>query len=194
MEATVFRDDARDEIAVARAQGGRSAFRNAGSARRRGLEVRLEQTLGADWSMSLAWTRLDARFVDGAPACASPPCPPGAQPVIAGNRLPAVPGHFGFAELRWIPTPDWELGLELRGAGARYADDANRQRAPGYVEAGLVFARRFRLEPGTLELRVRFDNLGDRRYVSSVIVNDANGRVFEPAAGRRVLLGIGFDW
>ncbi len=194
LETTVFRDDVRDEIAVARAQGGRSAFRNAGSARRRGIEVALEQGLGADWTLSLAWTRLDARFVDGAAACAQLPCPPGAQPVIAGNRLPAVPGHFGFAELRWTPAPDWEFGFELRGAGARYADDANRQRAPGYVEAGLAFARRFRLEPGTLELRVRFDNLDDRRYVSSVIVNDANGRVFEPAAGRRVLLGVGFDW
>jgi hypothetical protein len=30
--------------------------------------------------------------------------------------------------------------------------------------------------------------------VASLIVNDANGRVFEPAPGRRVLFGVGFDW
>jgi len=194
VEAALFRDDASDEIAVARAQGGRSAFRNAGEARRRGVELSLSQALADDWTLSLAWTRLDARFTSGAPACAVPPCPPGAQPVVAGNRLPAVPSHFGFAELRWTPTPDWAASLELRGAGARFADDANAARAAGYVDASLGVARRFRVGDGTLELRLRAENLGDVRYVSSVIVNDANGRVFEPAPGRRVLLGVGYDW
>jgi len=194
IEAALFRDDSRDEIAVARAQGGRSAFRNAGDVRRRGIELSLERALADDWTLALAWTRLDARFTSGAPACAVPPCPPGAQPVVAGNRLPAVPSHFGFAELRWTPTPDWAASLELRGAGARFADDANAARAAGYVDASLGVARRFRVGDGTLELRLRAENLGDVRYVSSVIVNDANGRVFEPAPGRRVLLGVGYDW
>ncbi|MFN7552198.1 MAG: TonB-dependent receptor domain-containing protein, partial [Pseudomonadota bacterium] len=194
IEAALFRDDATDEIAVARAQGGRSAFRNAGSARRRGIELSLVQALADDWVLSLAWTRLDARFTSGAPACGRPPCPPGAQPVVAGNRLPAVPLHFGFAELRWTPTPDWEASLEMRGAGARFADDANAARAPGYVDASLGASRRFRVGPGTLELRLRVDNFADSRYVASLIVNDANGRVFEPAPGRRVLFGVGFDW
>lgn len=194
IEAAVFHDDADDEIAVARAQGGRSAFRNAGSARRRGIELSLVQALADDWMLSLAWTRLDARFTSGAPACERAPCPPGAQPVVAGNRLPAVPSHVGFAELRWTPSPGWDLGFELRGAGARFADDANAARAAGYVDASLAIARRFRVGTGTLELRLRAENLADARYVASVIVNDANGRVFEPAPGRRVLLGVGYDW
>jgi iron complex outermembrane receptor protein len=194
IEAAVFHDRADDEIAVARAQGGRNAFRNAGSARRRGIELALDRALDDNWTLALAWTRLDARFASGAPACEAPPCPPGAQPVVPGNRLPAVPGHFGFAELRWTPSPAWEATVELRGAGARFADDANRQRAPGYVDASLGIARRFRVADRRLELRLRLENLGDARYVGSVIVNDANGRVFEPAPGRRVLLGLGFDW
>jgi iron complex outermembrane receptor protein len=194
IEAALFRDDATDEIAVARAQGGRSAFRNAGEARRQGIELSLAQALADGWTLSLAWTRLDARFTSGAAACDAPPCPPGAQPVVAGNRLPALPGHFGFAELRWTPTPAWEATFELRGAGARFADDANVARAPGYVDAGLGVSRRFRLGAGALELRLRAENLADVRYVASLIVNDANGRVFEPAPGRRVLLGIGYDW
>jgi iron complex outermembrane receptor protein len=194
IDAAVFHDDSTDEIAVARAQGGRSAFRNAGSAKRRGIEFSLERALADDWTLALAWTRLDARFDSGAPACETPPCPPGAQPVLPGNRLPALPGHFGFAELRWIPSPAWEASFELRGAGARFADDGNLQRAPGYVDASLGLARRFAVGDDTLELRLRLENLGDARYVSSVIVNDANGRVFEPAAGRRLLLGVGFDW
>jgi iron complex outermembrane receptor protein len=33
------------------------------------------------------------------------------------------------------------------------------------------------------------ENLADRRYVGSVIVNEANGRYFEPGSGRTFLLG-----
>ena len=37
---------------------------------------------------------------------------------------------------------------------------------------------------------VSIDNLLDRRYAGSVIVNDSNGRYFEPAPGRTLLVGI----
>jgi iron complex outermembrane receptor protein len=38
----------------------------------------------------------------------------------------------------------------------------------------------------------RIDNLLDKRYVGSVIVNEANARFFEPAPGRHWLAGV--DW
>jgi hypothetical protein len=36
---------------------------------------------------------------------------------------------------------------------------------------------------------VRDENLFDRRNARSVIVNDGNGRIFEPASGRTRLVG-----
>jgi iron complex outermembrane receptor protein len=39
-----------------------------------------------------------------------------------------------------------------------------------------------------VELLLRVDNLADRRVAGSVIVNEANGRFFEPSPGRSVLL------
>jgi iron complex outermembrane receptor protein len=36
----------------------------------------------------------------------------------------------------------------------------------------------------------RIDNILDHQYVGSVIVNEANGRYFEPAPGRTFLLGV----
>ena len=36
----------------------------------------------------------------------------------------------------------------------------------------------------------RLDNLLDRNYAGSVIVNDSNRRFFEPAAGRRIFVGL----
>jgi iron complex outermembrane receptor protein len=37
---------------------------------------------------------------------------------------------------------------------------------------------------------VRIDNLMDRKYVGSVIVNDGNSRFFEPGLGRAVSVGV----
>ncbi len=194
IEAALFRDDTRDEIVVARALGGRTSFRNGGAVRRRGLELSLATELGDDWALSAAWTLLDARFVDGTPACAAAPCAPGAQAIAAGARLPAVPPRFGFAELRWTPNERWQGQVELRAAGGNFADDGNRLRADSWLVANLALRRSVRVGSGTLALSARIDNLGDRRYVGSVLVNDGNGRVFEPAPGRRLLLGAVWNW
>ena len=51
----------------------------------------------------------------------------------------------------------------------------------------------FEHDAGPWRLRefARIDNLFDRRYVGSVIVNESNGRYYEPAAGRAWAAGIG---
>ena len=38
------------------------------------------------------------------------------------------------------------------------------------------------------------DNLGDRTYAGSVIVNEANRRYYEPAPGRGVTVGVEWHW
>jgi iron complex outermembrane receptor protein len=63
------------------------------------------------------------------------------------------------------------------------------QRAPGYAvfdaSAGYGF------DTARVAGRVfgAIENLADRRFVGSVIVNEANGRYFEPGSGRTFLLG-----
>ncbi|HEY8051876.1 MAG TPA: hypothetical protein VIE42_03625, partial [Steroidobacteraceae bacterium] len=41
---------------------------------------------------------------------------------------------------------------------------------------------------------VRVNNLFDRRYVGSVIVDDSNGRYFESAAPFNILIGGAVTW
>jgi iron complex outermembrane receptor protein len=45
---------------------------------------------------------------------------------------------------------------------------------------------------GSLRLRafLRVDNVLDQRYIGSVIVNEGNGRFFEPAPGRSWTVGL----
>lgn len=47
-----------------------------------------------------------------------------------------------------------------------------------------------RLGAWQLRQTLRIDNLSDRRYVGSVIVNDSNRRFFEPGPGRQWSLGL----
>ncbi len=41
-----------------------------------------------------------------------------------------------------------------------------------------------------MDLFGRIDNLFDREYVGSVIVNESNGRYYEPAPGRNYGIGL----
>ena len=59
-----------------------------------------------------------------------------------------------------------------------------------YAVANLRIAFQQKLGAWTLREFVRVDNLTDRQYIGSVIVNEGNSRFFEPAPGRTWLAGI----
>jgi iron complex outermembrane recepter protein len=71
-----------------------------------------------------------------------------------------------------------------------FVNDANSESAPGYAifsfrfTAGKTFGR-----PGA-ELTAGIQNLFDRKYASSVSVNAAAGKYFEPGSGRSAYLGL----
>ena len=69
-------------------------------------------------------------------------------------------------------------------------NDANSDAAGAYTVASLRAAYAMRLAASTLRAFVRVDNVFDRRYAGSVIVNEGNARFFEPAPGRTWLAGI----
>jgi iron complex outermembrane receptor protein len=111
--------------------------------------------------------------------------------VASGNRLPGTPRVSLFAELGYQHRP-WGLdtGLEMRHTGKVYVDDRNTDAAPGATIFNLRAALTQTVGKWTFKEFVRIDNLGDRNYVGSVIVNEGNQRFFEPAPGRTGLLGV----
>ena len=66
--------------------------------------------------------------------------------------------------------------------------------AAGYALLHLEGARRWRFDAGELRTFVRVDNLLDQAYIGSVIVNEGNGRFFEPGPGRGVMVGAQWTW
>jgi iron complex outermembrane receptor protein len=179
--ATLFDIRTRDEIVSAGSVNGRATFTNGGTTRRQGLELSAEYGLG-DFTLSSAYTYLRARYGSGTAS------------IPAGNHLPGLPEQQLFAQLGWAPKFAAGIGgqfaLEARHMSRVFANDANTAQADGYTLLGL--SARFEQKAGVWTWRqfVRIDNLTDRKYVGSVIVNDGNNRFFEPGLGRAVSVGV----
>ncbi len=174
--AAVFQTDTNDELIVAQSIGGRSSYTNAGKTRRRGLELSLDQQIEENWRVKMAWTLLDATFRNE--TCGAGECTP------AGNRLPGIARNMGYASLEWAPLDGWHAGADVRYMSDIEVNDENSEQAPAYTVASVSAGYRFNWDNVTLDLFTRVDNLFDRNYVGSVIVNEGNDRYFEPAPGR----------
>jgi iron complex outermembrane receptor protein len=191
LNAAFFQARTSDEIVVATNQGGRSTFQNAADTLRRGAELAFSGAWAQaqSWSTYAALTWLDATYRSPF-TCVSATCPATDNQVAAGNRIPGIPKFTAYAEVAWKHRP-WglETALEMRHIGNMAVDDRNSDFAP----ASTVFNVRLSFaqvrDRWTFREFLRVDNIADRNYVGSVIVNEANGRYFEPAPGRSWLLG-----
>jgi iron complex outermembrane receptor protein len=184
-----------DELAVLQNSGGRTVSQNIGETNRRGMELGADAAWAGGFSGRLAYTYLRAVVGQAYATCIAAPCNPLAHPggplpanyktVQAGSYLPAVPMNSLYAGLTWSNTPlGFSATLETLGRARIYTDDRNSDAAAGYWVANL----RAGFEQETRHWRfsefARLDNLADRAYIGSVIVNETNSRFFEPAPGR----------
>ncbi len=173
-----FDSETQDEIVVDTNVGGRSTFKNASRTRRTGWEASWQAVLPANFDALLAWTLLDARYVDAFTS---------SGPVRAGSKLPGVPASTLYAEVRWRhPGSGFSGVLEVRRNAKVFVNDANSDAAEGYVVTNLRFGFEQRGTNWQLSETVRIDNLANRSYTGSVIVADGNQRFFEPALPRSV--------
>jgi iron complex outermembrane receptor protein len=193
LEAAVFRADTDDELAVARNVGGRSSYRNVGAARRQGLELQSDIPLGDAWQLQFAYTWLDATFRDSFPICTAAGCTtPGVQ-VAAGTRIPGIARQQASLRLRW-QGERWQAAAQLVGMDQVTVNDTGSEHAPGYGLLHLEAGRDWAWASGRLQVFARIDNAMDRFHIGSVIVNEGNGRFYEPGAGRTVTLGARWHW
>jgi iron complex outermembrane receptor protein len=112
------------------------------------------------------------------------------QDTLDANTVPGTPRHRLFGEVTLTRPSGLWASLEVAHASQMYADDANT----GAAKASTVFGLRMGWE-GIGGRRgvspfVTVMNLFDTRYVSSVVVNAAFSRFYEPAPGRKLLLGL----
>jgi iron complex outermembrane receptor protein len=186
--AALFQTSTRDEIVTQTNSGGRSTFQNAGATRRRGLELAWSAALAPAWQFQLSQTWLDARYRDAFATCSATPCTVPTQFIPGGNRIPGTARSVSAAEVSWQPARGWRAGAELRRSGRVYVNDTNGEAAPSFTTVALHTGYVFDFRGWNLSANARIDNVLDRRYAGSVIVNEGNGRFFEPAPGRSYTL------
>lgn len=192
LNASVFRIATRNEIGVQTNSGGRATFNNVGATRRNGAEASLNWRMRSTLRWQLAMTWLDAVYRDGFLTCTAAPCTAPSVPVPAGNRIAGTFRGSVFSELVWAPfaQQSTEVALEWRAQGRTAVNDLNSDAASGFAEAAFRLSHEWTFDARKLELLARIDNVANRPHVGSVIVNDGNGRYFEPAPGRSGWLGL----
>jgi iron complex outermembrane receptor protein len=153
------------------------------------VELSWLRDLGHDWQAQLAYTYLDAVYQDAYLTCLTTPCPVANKQVNAGNQIPAIARSTAYADLGWRPQRGFQAGVEARASSQVYADDINSQAAPGYAIASLRTGYRYVEGRWNLSAFARVDNLFNRQYAGSVIVDETSLRFFETAPGRSWLLG-----
>ncbi len=181
MSFALFDVQTKDEIVVDAASGGRTTFKNAGRTQRRGFELGAETVSEGPWGAQLAYTRLDAVYRDGFNS--------GTTTVPAQNLLPAVPRSQLYAQLRYR-RPAYYAYVEGVRRSRIAVNDANSEFAAAYAVFNLVAGLVQKRESWRISEFVRIDNVTDRTYVGSVIVNDGNGRFYEPSPRRSISGGI----
>lgn len=193
VDATLFVVHTDDEIGVRTNTGGRSSFQNVGRTRRHGAELAATWRPATGLKLQAAVSLLHAAYADGFSTCTAAPCPTAnnpAVPVPAGNRIAGTQKALGWAQAAWRAGPlGGEWALEWRAVARTMANDLNTAAAPGHGLAHLRWSGKLALGPADgIELLARVDNLFNRDHVGSVIVNDGNGRFYEPGTPRSLLL------
>jgi iron complex outermembrane receptor protein len=190
-EFALFQTQTRDEIVVDTNIGGRSTYQNSGRTRRRGAEYSLNYRIAPEWRFQLAYTYVDAYYSDAYKTCVAAPCATPTVGVGAGNRLPGVPRHNLYTSLGWGRESGWHASVNGQYVSDVAVNDVNSVYAPAYAVLGMDGGYAIELSSVKLNAFLRINNLLNRHYVGSVIVDDGNSRYFEPGPGFAILGGFG---
>lgn len=179
-EASIFHTSIIDELIPfdIPASNGRRYFRNAGRTSRRGLELGFGTARGP-LELAAAYTYANYRFRDFRVDTAQ----------YAGNRIPGIPRQI-FQASATLRAAAGSIVVETAVADRMFVNDANSESSAGYGVFNLRLNTGKSVGRSGAELTLGAQNVLDRRYVSSVSVNAAAGKYFEPASTRAVYAGL----
>ncbi|UOH75592.1 TonB-dependent receptor [Acinetobacter schindleri] len=180
----VFQTKTKDDIVPLRNVGGKATFRNADQTLREGIELSWNKNLWRHLTAQASYSYIDATF-DKDTANIE-----GATLIPHGNYIPGIAKNQAFLGLGWKPENGLSAGLDVRYSDRIYVNDTNTQYAPSYTVAGANVGYHWEMQDWAVNTFVRVDNLFDKDYSGSVIVNESNGRFYEPAEGRNWSAGL----
>lgn len=180
----VFQTKTKDDIVSAGNSNGRSTFRNADKTLREGVEFAWNKKLWRDLTATASYTYLDATFDADIPGLGS------IAQIPSGNAIPGIAKNQAYASLAWQPSHGLYGGVDVQYMDKVYVNDTNSDAAPSYSVTSANVGYAWVMGDWKVNSFARVDNLFDKNYAGSVIVNDGNGRYFEPADGRNWSAGL----
>ncbi|MFC1396947.1 TonB-dependent receptor family protein [Acinetobacter lactucae] len=180
----VFQTKTKDDIVSAGNSNGRSTFRNADKTLREGVEFAWNKKLWRDLTATASYTYLDATFDAGIPAYRD------IAQIPSGNAIPGIAKNQAYASLAWQPSHGLYGGVDVQYMDKVYVNDTNSDAAPSYSVTSANIGYAWVMGDWKVNSFARVDNLFDKNYAGSVIVNDVNKRYFEPADGRNWSAGL----
>jgi iron complex outermembrane receptor protein len=181
--------------------GGRAYFQNAGKLRNDGIEVGLSGEPVSGIRLFGSCTYAHYRFVDYQRVTGT------TVDTLDGKLLPGVPKAFIRLGLRTRFLERGALDVDHTMSSSLFADDLNTLRVNGWGAKASGAPEGF--GKGVTNLRLSWDqpagsaqiapfvgvnNLWNKQYVGSVVINGVNGRVFEPAPRINVYAGAQIGW
>jgi iron complex outermembrane recepter protein len=186
---TLFQADVRDELISYEVPTApqRRFYRNAGSSRHRGVEASAGFRPAPGVELDGSYTLSDFRYRSYAFSPDSTH-----RFVLDGHALPGIPRHWLDVRVRAAPAVArgaW-IEIETRHASATLVDDTLSVRAAPWWASDVRLGWEGRVGSATWSPFIAVNNLFDRRYVGSVVINASRGRYYEPAPGRNVYMGV----
>ncbi|MDV7440957.1 TonB-dependent receptor [Acinetobacter baumannii] len=180
----VFQTKTKDDIVSAGNSNGRSTFRNADKTLREGVEFAWNKNLWRDLTATASYSYLDATFDADIPALGN------IAQISSGNAIPGIAKNQAYASLAWQPSHGLYGGVDVQYMDKVYVNDTNSDAAPSYSVTSANVGYAWVMGDWKVNSFARVDNLFDKKYAGSVIVNDGNSRYFEPADGRNWSAGL----
>lgn len=174
-----FYIQSKNELVVAQSVGGRTSYRNAAQSRRSGLELALERQLIDTIELQWSSTLLDATFsLDSAGNSSD-------------NKLPGVAAVQHQLAMQYDPGLDrsWLLSSTLHYRSRLWVDDNNSMAADSSTLFDIKSSWQKNWQQALWQWWLAIDNVSNSSYVGAVVVNQANGRYFEPGTPRQFQLG-----
>ena len=186
----VFQTKTKNDIVSAGSLGGRSTFRNADKTLREGVEFAWNKKLWRDLTAIASYTYLDATFDANVPEKLDQGGKVLASAIPSGNAIPGIAKNQAFVSLAWQSSHGLYGGVDVQYMDKVYVNDTNSDAAPSYSVTSANIGYAWDLGDWKVKSFARVDNLFDKNYAGSVIVNDSNDRYFEPADGRNWSAGL----
>jgi iron complex outermembrane receptor protein len=196
-QAAVFGAETKDDIVPQFLSTSNSVWQNTDT-RRVGFELSAGQSLplGLHAGISAQWIK--AEFVNSLSVFRRTAGALVPVSVASGNRIPGIPRDRVQAELTWstnahkpsVGQPSRYLTLQFVSLGNIDVNSDNSESTDRAQLWNLRFGSRYLALDGEITVQLAIENIADKLYAGSVVVDQAFENYYEPGAPRQYLLGV----